>query len=262
MKTLVHNYSSDISTEPMYLAQALENLGIKTAVWNNNISAFDIFDQFQPDLFISHANFLTNDIIKRIAGTNIEIILNCTDLDDMRFSQLQQILDSIKKKPRLLYKNGGSQTLFKIDPCADIFMSNNRIKSPKYSLDTLYIADSKESIDKYKSQIKNGESYHIFSPYRDFKELQVDTCLPLINLSNLYQNYKRIVVTKLSQVFYDAAYYGGSCEIFSEKSPVSLKKDVAKTQHTPYNRVSAMFSKIGEVAVAEKANEKVLELNA
>ena len=64
MKILIHNYSSEISTEPFYLAQALANMGYETRIWNNEVSAFDIFDTFDPDVFITHYQIITTDIAK------------------------------------------------------------------------------------------------------------------------------------------------------------------------------------------------------
>jgi hypothetical protein len=244
----------------MYLTQALKELKVDSYLWNNDISAFDVFDQTMPDLFITSARSITKDIMKRLNGSNIDVIVNCTGLEDQYFSQLEEAFENIKKKPRLFYKNDGSHTVCKIEACADIFMSEVAVKSPTYDVDTLYIADSLDSINAYKAQIKPNESYHIFSPYKDIVE-SVDLSVPLLNLSKLYKNYKRIVVTKLSQIFYDAAYSGGSCEILSEKTPIFLKKEVAKKQHTPYNRVSVMFSKIGEKGIAEAANQKVQQIN-
>ena len=78
MKTLIHNYSSGLSTEPMYFNQCLTECGVESHLWGDpNVSAFDMFDAINPEIFISHYRFLTNDIIKYIRQNNkIEMILN------------------------------------------------------------------------------------------------------------------------------------------------------------------------------------------
>ena len=48
MRILIQNYTSMLSTEAMYLAKSLELAGQDVYLWQDpNISAFDMFDQFQ-----------------------------------------------------------------------------------------------------------------------------------------------------------------------------------------------------------------------
>ena len=80
MKALIQNYASVDTTEPLYLSECLNSVGIETTTWKNqDVSAFDMFDLSNPNLFITHYNLVTNDIIKYLSGhQNIECILNIT----------------------------------------------------------------------------------------------------------------------------------------------------------------------------------------
>ena len=48
-------------------ANALQTSGIQTALWNcKNVPAFDVFDSFEPDIFLGQSYNLTPDVIKCI----------------------------------------------------------------------------------------------------------------------------------------------------------------------------------------------------
>ena len=68
MKTLIQNYTSALSTEPMYINKCLNECGGQSVLWSDpSVSAFDAFDHSSPDLFITHYKFLTNDVVKYLS---------------------------------------------------------------------------------------------------------------------------------------------------------------------------------------------------
>ena len=93
MKTLIQNYTSSISTEPMYIERCLLECGQEAQLWANpGLSAFDAFDSSNPDLFITHYSFLTQDIVKYLSSKrNISMALNITGAGKQEIEKIEQI---------------------------------------------------------------------------------------------------------------------------------------------------------------------------
>jgi hypothetical protein len=251
MRVLVHNYSSETSTEALYFYRALGTIGLDAKIWlNSNLSAYDAFDQSNPDLFITHHKVLNRDIIRRLYEDKIPTVINCTGISQENLD----LIKSLEINLKLCFENVKSKLGLKvIGPCADIFLKERKVSLPAYSSDTLFVVSS---FDELKRVNTEGETqYHVISIARDLiKEPSVDYYMPISDIYKIYPNYKKVVSTYPSQVIFDAAYYGN---VSVDKNKINFKSEVVKTTHTPYNRISELLAEIGEDALAKKA----LELN-
>ena len=107
MKILIQNYSSAISTEPMYLDACFNKTSlIQSRLWSNEMSAFDVMDMFKPDYVLCHYKFMSNDLVKYLSGNpNHQLVLNITGCDQKMLDSLNDILDSMKIKTSLFINN-------------------------------------------------------------------------------------------------------------------------------------------------------------
>jgi hypothetical protein len=251
MRVLVHNYSSETSTEALYFYRALGRVGLDAKIWlNGNISAYDAFDQSNPDLFITHHSVLNRDIIRRLYEDRIPVVVNCTGISRENL----ELIKSLEINLKLCFENVKSGLGLKvISPCADIFLKERKVNLPTYSSDTLFVVSS---LDELKKVDTEGETkYHIISIARDLiKEPSVDYYMPIVDIYKIYPNYKKVVSTYPSQVIFDAAYYGN---LSVDKNKINFKSEVVKSVHTPYNRISELLLGIGE----DELSKKALELN-
>lgn len=246
MKILVHNYSSETSTEPLYIAKCLEENGHETKMWSNKQSAFDVFDEFNPQVFITHYLMLTHDIIKRLVGENIKVLINVS-------GATQQHLDVIGKKDNLniyLFQNYDLlEGINVVGPCADTYSGKNYAGTfPLFVTESLFIIEDVKDLNSIKPLFADMETYHVISLSRDLVKLkEVDAYVPVAAMSALYQNYDEVFVTKMSQAFFDAAHYRGGCRLVQDgEKSVFLENQVVKSHHFPYNRVKALLEQIGD----------------
>ncbi len=245
MRTLVHNYSSEISTEPLAFAQALHRCGQKVHVWNNERSAFDMFDDFNPDVFITNFMMITVDIIKRLRNADTKVAINVTGAK-------QDHLDYIKSvgvKAFFFQSHPNLEDVYISRPFADIYLGERNAEGiPDYKADTLFVVNSKDDLALVRDTFPSKNSFHVVTTSRDLIEFkEVDAYVPIAPLSKLYPKYNEVIVTKPNQAFYDAAYYGPGCQLFEgEENSFFLRKEVVESVHTPYNRVVALFEQFGE----------------
>jgi len=245
MRTLVHNYSSEISTEAIYIAQFLREEGNEVKFWNNQESAFDVFDDFKPDVFFTHYLMLTKDIAKRTKGEGVKTVINVTGATPQHL----QVIDDMMENHYCFQNYKMLPDIDVVAPCADFYLKDTPgLKVPRYAIETLFIVDSQQELDLVSPLFEDRETYHVLTNSIDMKASnQVDEYVSIAVLSKLYQNYEEIIVTKSNQVFFDAAYYGGKCGLIQrEGNPVFLQKEVVESGHSPYNRVTALLEKIGE----------------
>ena len=245
MKTLVHNYSSEISTEAMYVAQYLAENDNEVKIWNNQESAFDVFDDFRPDVFLTYYSMLTKDIAKRIKGEGIKSVINVTGATLEHIDVINEIMEN-----HYCFQNYKILPDIKvIAPCADLYLANSpSINLKNYAVESLFIVEDKEDLEAYKEMFNTRETYHVLTNNKELHEVKgVDSYVPISTLSKLYSNYEEIFIRRPSQAFYDAAYYGSGCNLFENtQSCVFLKKEVVKSLHSPYNRVKDLLEWIGE----------------
>ena len=107
MKALVQNYAAANNTEPLYLSECLNAVGIDTTTWKRqDLSAFDMFDLAKPNLFITHFSLMTDDIIKYLSGNkHIDCVLNITGADQKHVDMLDEIFQQNKIKCPFVFTN-------------------------------------------------------------------------------------------------------------------------------------------------------------
>jgi len=199
MKTLIHNYSSTLSTEPMYFSKCLEMAGLEPAFWANpSVSAFDMFDATLPDVFISHFAYLTQDIVKYLnqSNRNIEVVLNVSGCNEQQLEMIDSLASDKKLKIPFVFSNmpeniiqPKTKTIKSVNilPAVDIFVPAGGL--PDYNIDVgiLYTQPS----DLLEQYIKDKDNYHLLC-LGDSKEADLNVTIQ--SLRSLYPKYKEVVL--------------------------------------------------------------------
>lgn len=229
MKILINNYSNQYSTEPIYLNTSFNAAGCASTLWPNNISTFDIFDMVQPNVHITHHSKLTIDLATYLQeAKNIDLIINITGLNQDHLIAMEEKLLSFNIKPKLYFVNyydhnlkSKNTNIMTLLHGADIFFGKSK---QQYSIDSAIIVDSKDEIYPY------GNTYHYLSINQQLTN-DIDICLPLHHMSQLWNNYNKIIIRyfnkMMQQVFYDAAYYNNHV-YFDVKDRTMLNNVLAK----------------------------------
>lgn len=229
MRTLIHNYSSATSTEAMYFAKSLDITGVPVSLWNNQaVSAFDMFDSFKPDIFMTHFRYLTNDVLKYMASAHrkISMVLNVTGATEQDISMLEQIQEEHKLDIPFVFFNVpesvGHPKSTKIKtvsilPAADIFIPQRNILN--YNLSCGVIATQMSDI--VKDAIKDKETYHLLS-MGEQQEEDFDAQITLQDFINISGNYEEIILAGgvdllLSQVMFDCALHSKKLSLKTDK---------------------------------------------
>jgi hypothetical protein len=129
MKILLDNYNDLYSTEASSIHQCLVRAGVDAHLWENkNISAFDAFDQISPDVFVTSYMMLSEDVLKRLSGTKISVVIKVEGITENGAADLENTLKEHNIKCAFVYYNfkkpaGFSDTkTVQIMPAADIFI--------------------------------------------------------------------------------------------------------------------------------------------
>ena len=207
MKILIHNYSSPVTTEPMYFSKCLELAEIQPAFWANpNVSAFDMFDSTQPDVFISHFKFLTRDIVKYLnqSPRKIEVILNMSGCTKEEMEMLDSVIEDHRLKLPFVFTNmpdniiqpkPKSTKLVNILPAVDIFMPPPNL--PDYNIDVGIVCN--EESDLLAEVLKGKDNYHLMSLSNSSSS---DLNVSIQFLRGLYAKYKEfILVGNMGEVY-------------------------------------------------------------
>jgi len=201
----------------MYLARCLEVVGQDVYLWNDpNMSAFDIFDSFKPDVFLSHYQFLTEDQIKYLSrNKNIQCILNVTGVDSPILTNIENAFRENGVNCPFVFTNAHTVLpqpkadklkVHSILPGVDVFLAHEEIANFKLDVGVIATEPSKE-IEEY---VSNKDTYHLLkltvSPERD---KNFDIPVNIMSLRSLYSHYKEILFATgmnlvFSQIFYEA----------------------------------------------------------
>ena len=248
MRTLIHNYASPITTEPMYLAKSLEIVGTPVSLWNSQtVSAFDMFDSFQPDIFIGHFRYLTNDVIKYMTSTNrkISMVLNITgateqDIQTLETIQQEQKLDIpfvfVNVPDAIPHPKSLKIKTVNLLPAADIFIPKQNVVN--FNIDCAVVGTSMgEAVE---DAIKNKKTYHLLNMSEQQNEA-FDAQITLQDLINISSNYEEIILAGgvdliLSQATFDAALHA---------KKLSLKTD-KESQHIVDKFLASLFHDEGK----------------
>lgn len=271
MKILFDNYNTPKSTESTYLATALSNVGLQVAHWDRRISAFDIFDRYQPDIFVTKWDFVEEDAMKRLSGDKCKVIINTTGITENGAADLEKYLEEMKIEVMFAFYNFEKPTGFKktkcvqIMPGADVFLPSQQnlgMKIP-YALVGDNLNLEKEGV---------GEVYHKICLGQPLDGFDLGLHLSdLVRTSDCYQNVilmgddPEIIC---GQSFFDLTIrLNGKClvdvnknnektvgefmlQIFPElpEDAAAAKKYIRSTilrKHTAFNRAERLCKNIG-----------------
>jgi len=239
MKTLVQNYSSNLSTEPMYINKCLLECGLESHLWADpNMSTFDVFDSIKPDIFISHYKFLTNDIIKYFnQNQNIQMILNVTGVNEVEMESIEQTFDQNNIRTPFVFTNlydfshnikPKKIKLVNIMPAADIFLPIT--PTPSFKIDLAILStDTNEMIDM---AIENKEIYHLLSLGAENENF--DLPVDIRSMVGLYDKYEEIILIDdvnivSSQILFEASLRAKKVSVRVNKNQQSILDKILAT---------------------------------
>ena len=215
MKMLLQNYSTPLSTEALYLHRCMVESKCDAVFWaDKNISTFDIFDATSPDVFLTHFRFITQDIMKYLSDSNIEVVLNITGADNQMINQIEQEFASRKIKSKLFFTNthelmsplNKSQTkLINILPGLDIFVPKQNV--PPFNLSTCIVTSG--NTDTIKSFTEKEESYHTIGIGTDEKDF--DFNIDIASFISIVDRYRKALLVDdlhvvFSQLFFESTF--------------------------------------------------------
>lgn len=216
MKLLIQNYTSVLTTEPMYLAECFSKTGsVKTHVWNTNaISTFDILDSFNPDVLLCHYSTPTlNDIFKYFSSNKkTELVINVTGAQESHVKILESLIEkngvncpffisNLHNKIQIL---NSKKKILNILPAVDLFLQKQVL--PEFKLNAGILSNSKELAEK---ALKNIKTYHKIGI--GVQDEFFDFTVNVSNMNSLYEKYDKIILASdlpvaFSQLFFDAVF--------------------------------------------------------
>ena len=268
MNILVDNYVTAFSTEAIYLYHTIDNTeGLNAFYWpNKNISTYDIFDETNPDVFITHVGHVNFELASYITDNKSDMIvlLSTEDYPQDKLLEVQTVLLEHDKSllNNLFFlnrKHNPQKTKIKsvvLSPCADINIPEATVE---YNIPKAYVVSAGAKLEKHEG------SYHYLS--NDNREACI--AAPQQNLASIMSKYDEIEFSNMPsfrQAFYDAAfrcnkvYYSSDNKKLDEQSEKifgqvlskenkenvdyeEVKKVIAE-KHAPRNRVKSLLSQL------------------
>jgi hypothetical protein len=201
---------------------ALLAINTEVKLWNKNIeSAYDIFDIYKPDIFITKYDNISKDILNRISEEeNVLTIIRCFNENEER--EAQRTIKNCKVLSRT------------IQPC-NIFMDNliSDSKDIKYEIESLYIISQDSDMDKL--IVKPSGSYHIIG----LKECDsVDIVMSIGSIYSIAKNYKKVhvLIDNCEHIAMDFCILGNEVFYHGKLFPTNILKT-----HTPYDLLCSIF---------------------
>lgn len=286
MRFLIHNYSSTVSSEPLYLYQALQHAGIEVQLWADpNMSAYDAFDRVQPDVFVSAYTHINDQIMEYLLKSKkIKVMLNVTGASE---SQLQGIKNAFSSVELCLFTNSfnvaGAETMY---PAFDIFNGLQPIVEIQDKLDTAIICE--EISEKVEELIGQKDVYHILYIGEGEKPAGFDLRVDIRSVKKILPLYKNVILVGSnelcsSQVFLDMSMYADNFNVIAEDQDLFYNKCLTtlfdnknvdeskqlneqiksqiKSKHTPFHRAARLAKLAGDkesLARIEKVKQQVL----
>lgn len=208
MKILISDYSSDSSTEPVYLNTSLNKAGCRSTILPLNTSIYDGFDISKPDVYITHHEYLSNDLLvylKKNEIKNLDLIINITGISQENLSKLDSIFDENRIKPAFYFVNHyfnkltSKTNIISLLHGADLFL---KPQSKQYEIDYAVLIDSKEQIKDMRG------SYHYLTHDNKIDKIS-DICMPINRLCHIYHNYHKIIFRYFHGIFTQAFFDSG-----------------------------------------------------
>lgn len=256
MKILLQNYSSILSSEPFYLNECINKTQqlVKCAIWNpTQYSVYDIFDLYQPDVFVCHYRGMNNDILKYFTSSNskTELAINITGIEAGELETIETLVENGKLKCRFMFSNRydvftevvpSKIKFIRLLPAADLFNINTPL--PEFHIESAIIATQYSPlIDELSTHYK---TYHKLKLSLEPDE-QFDIPVNVIALSSFYKKYENVAVcdrveNAMSQVFFDA---------FLKSNRLVLK--------TPKDQEEVLSKIFAQLFVEEDQNEAMVD---
>ena len=263
MRVLIQDYSSPNSTEPMYLCQSFNSVGIQASLWNSDrMSAYDVFDSFQPNLFVAHFTKITSDCVKYLA-------------QNQHIKSINKLKSSVVEVVELL-------------AAADVFAATTQPKPEDFNVENCVITNY-DSRSRFSSQL-DGTSHHFISNDAELTE-QLDITAPELNLQALYPNYKNVIISRddqtIPQSLFSSIYHGanvfykgkyetqakvvmdslqniyrgieGCFELGESFSHTKIREETIR-KHTCFNRTQKICAKLEWQEIKQRFDEKIGEL--
>tara|TARA_R110000824_G_scaffold249717_1_gene438617 strand:- start:263 stop:1135 length:873 start_codon:yes stop_codon:yes gene_type:complete len=285
MISLVYNYSSNVSTEPLYLQKCISEAGGTSHLWaDNTISAFDMFDSIKPDVFICHFTRVTTDMLKYLSNNkNISIVVNVTGAADEHTQAIEHAFDNnniscpffFTNTHKIIVTTNTKRELKHILPGIDVFLP--KLTPPLFNVDTCYIATGKSDLLSECIKEDNKESYHLISigDGEDF-----DIKLNIKDLVSFFDKYKVCNLVGsidfvMSQLFYEVSFRskGISLRVSAEnqdkinkifkslfveeegKNIGDVVRKQLKNKHNCFNRTSQLVRALRDEELANKIDK-------
>ena len=210
MKILISDYSSEHTTEPLYLNTIFNSIGCTSVLCPPNMSMFDTFDITQPNLFITHFSKISKDVVAYLKECkDIDIIVNVTNLKQDSLNQLESTLYENGIKPLFFFVNNYDHQLKASKTNINVVLHGADVLFG--NINKMFDIDCGIFVDKSENLRPIGETYHYLSNYQKMEDI-ADIVMPNHKLTQFYPSYNRIIFkyfnNTLPQAFFDAAYYG------------------------------------------------------
>lgn len=282
MRILIQNYSDTMTTQPMYLHQCFRATeAAQSHLWNvkDPISAFDMLDRFNPDVFITSYKTINKDIIKYLGQRKIPTVCDITNAAQEVLDQLDNMIAPlfyITENYNFLSDVKSRNVINRLHPALDVFSIPRSL--PDFTVPVALICANAN--DDYKSYCEEYDSYHKINLAG--QEEGFDLTENLATLSSLYQHYDKVILCDdikviTSQVFFDSLMKSKNMfskvpesqkELFNEFLSNmfeeeetddlldGLKKQIAK-KHTCFSRASRLMELLNNQEAAKKLTEAI-----
>lgn len=282
MKILIQNYSSHYSTEPFYFVESFKRVGVDAHLWADvNVPVFDMFDTVQPDVFIGHFAYLTEDVVKYLSqNKSVKAVINVTGTNTQQLKGITDTFMSMGVENVLLFSNNfvhpHGDSVHEILPAFDVFIQG---QEPQFNIPLAVITNNKnEHVDSF---IKDKDVYHIVSYGKN--EEWADYTTDIRNFWGISACYDEVNLIddgmiSTSQFFFQATMLCNKLNITSQTEEQReafqeilsklftseettegvgnvVRKQIIK-KHTCFNRTSEMASLLG----LEEESKKLLEM--
>lgn len=219
MKFLIDNYAEYNNTQALYFHKHINEYEQHSAhiVSNHNMSLYDLFDTFSPDVYITSAHKLSKDSILYLKENQkdkqIKLAISIQGIKNSDVLSIEEILNKHGVNCSFFFLNSSSKTLpfvkktniVRIHDCADLNLELNL--DIDFKLDRAFIVDQNTT-----NKLRSG-TYHAISlnPALNGK---VDFVLPINLMSAIYKKYDEIIFTDMEdyipQAFFDAILRGNA----------------------------------------------------
>lgn len=209
MRFLISDYSSEYSTEPLYLNTIFNSIGCSSTIWPQGTSAFDAFDITNPNVFITHFTKVNRDIISYLKDRkDIEIVVNITNMKQEHLTNMESIFYSNGIKPSFYFVNAYDHNLKSNKTNINVILHGADILFGKINkfFDIEYGIFVEKQGDIYPAK----NTFHYISTNQKMSDA-IDIAMPAHKLIMLYPSYRKIVFRHFDNIFhqsfFDAAYY-------------------------------------------------------